>query len=85
MHTVIIALLGVAAIVSAGVFLNYYDEAITSFRKDRKWGVFVSPVSLFLPYFYDDGAASTRRKVAAWFVISLILMISLIISLSYRG
>ena len=85
MRTLIITLLASAALVSSGVFLSYYDQAIGSFRRNRKWGVFIVPFSLFFPYFYVDGKDSTRRKATTWFVITLILMILFIILVSYES
>ena len=68
----------VAVVISAGFFLICYDEAITRFRSDRKWGVFVAPVSLLLPYFYQPGSDTVRRKANAWTIVFFLLALGLV-------
>ncbi len=81
MQSVLLALLGAAVLISAGLTVIYYDEAIGRFRSDRKWGVLVSPITIFFPYFYEEGAEGIRRKASLWAIVTWVSTILFLIVL----
>ena len=81
MQYVLVGLLGAAVLISAGLSVIYYDEAIGRFRVDRRWGVLISPITIFFPYFYEEGAERIRRKATLWMTVTWISTILLLIAI----
>ena len=81
MPYVLVGLLGAVVLISASLSVIYYDEAIGRFRSDRRWGVLISPVTIFFPYFYEEGAERIRRKATLWMGVTWISTILLLIAI----